>query len=130
MKVKKAALIPVLAVAAWTVAGTENEVSHPQSRAAPGPVKGTHGTESIRYTAVTKNGKRVPLGETVRTFVPDRKTFNAQVEDSRRRRQSIPGQSARMVEFDTYTDGRRPTVRKIYPSDYAGRAADRADDQE
>ncbi|MDE0193491.1 MAG: hypothetical protein OXQ90_19225 [Gammaproteobacteria bacterium] len=120
-----ATLIPLLsaAVACPATGADDDEVSHPQSRPAPEPMKGSHETERHRYTAVTKDGRRVPLGESVTTYTPKRKTFNGQVEKSLRARKSLPGQDARMVVFDTYTDGRRPTVRKVDPNQRAAEIA-------
>ena len=120
MKLK--ALIPMLAfAAAGPVSGADDTVSHPVVRTAPAPIAGAPGKETYRYTAIAKDGTRVPLGKTERSFTPSRKAFEREAADARDRRQTVRGQRARMIVRDTYTDGRAPTTREVYPSDHAAR---------
>ena len=120
MKTTKAALIPLLAtIAAWPLAAA-NDAGLAGAGSAPSP-ESRKKAEVVRYTTITADGRRIPAGKTVTTYEPNRRAFDDEVADSVRRQQSLPGQKARKIVRDTFTDGRPPTTRVVHPSDYAAR---------
>ena len=108
--------IALLLAAATTTAAPEAPIERPP----PDPIDGEHSRETITYTGFDENGDRVPLGRTVRTYDPDRETFEAEVAESRETRQTVRSHLSEIVVTDEFPD-RPPIVRRVHPGDEAGR---------
>ena len=116
MKSIPAIALLLTAAAATTAAAVEPAIERPP----PDPIEGDHSREVIEYTAVSKDGDKIPLGRTVRTYKPNRATFEAEVDESRKNRITDHRHVSEMVVRDEFPD-RPEIVLRVHPGDEAGR---------
>ena len=122
MFMKSTTAIALLLAAAITTAATDEPIERP-----PDPTDGERSREIFTYTGIDENGDRAPLGRTIKTYDPDRETFEAEVAETREESQTIHSHISEMIVRDEFPD-RPTTVRRVHPGDEAGRR-ERDDDQ-